>query len=73
MGLQHSDVTTAMQTGYPSWNQEPEMIGFDDLGNEIYSGDIVYELDDHVFVVEELGFDSKLILEKLGADREIAK
>jgi len=73
MGLQHPDITAAIRTGYPRGVKEPQEIGFDSLGNEILEGDTIYELNDEIFVIEELGFESRRILEKLGANREIAQ
>lgn len=73
MGLQHPEVTKIMQTGYPSWAQEPQVIGEDSLGNDIHVGDSIYVLDDEVFVCGEITQDAIDVLEVLGAIRTRAK
>lgn len=72
MNMEHPDVTEARRHGYPSSQQHREL-GEDALGNIIYAGTEVYELDDEVFVVEELISDSIKILETLGAERKVIK
>jgi len=71
--VDHPEVLHIMRTGYPSWNQEPRIVGTDSLGNDIYEGDELYVLDDEVFIKEELSYDAVEILEKIGVDLVIAK
>lgn len=68
--LEHPDITHINETGYPRGYEEPEAIGIDALGNEVYEGDEILVLDDEVFLVQELGMESIEILEILGADYE---
>ena len=71
--MEHPEITTIERTGYPSWSKETEIIGVDSMGVEIYEGDEVFVIGDEVFVKEELSCDAVEILEKIGADLEIAK
>jgi len=71
--MDHPEILTAMRTGYPSWNQEPEVVGEDSLGNDIHEGDSIYVLDDEVFVCGEITQDAIDVLEVLGAIRTRAK
>lgn len=70
MKMEHPDITEARRQGYPSSQQYREL-GEDSLGNIIYPGTEVYEIDDKVFVVEELISDSIEILEMLGAEKRV--
>ena len=71
--MDHPEITTIERTGYPSWMQEPEVIGVDSLGNEIYEDEKIYVLNDEVFVYEELTYNAIEVLEKLGATLTYAK
>lgn len=56
------------------WNdRERKEVGTDALGNEIFEGDEVFEYNEELFVVEELSYDAREILELFGAVRKIAK
>lgn len=50
------------------WN-EPEQVevGTDALGNTIFQGEEVYDLNGELFVVEELSYDAREILNLFGA------
>ena len=71
--MEHPETLTIMRTGYPSGVKEPKIISTDSLGYEIYEGDEIFVLGDDVFVKEELSYDAVEILEKIGADLEIAE
>lgn len=62
-----------MATGYPPGYDEPEIIGTDALGNEVFEGDDIYDLNGEIFVAEEISYDAKQILEMFGATRTTAK
>ena len=68
--MDHPAVIEAMRTGYAE--KEPEVIGNDALGNEVYVGDEVYVLDGEMFLEIELGSQATEILELLGAERKTA-
>ena len=71
--MDHPEILAMQRTGYPSWMQEPEVIGVDSMGVEIYQGEEIYVLDDECYVKEELSYDAIEILEKHGAVLCIAK
>lgn len=54
------------------WGDDAKAVGTDALGNEIFVGDEIYEYEDELFVIEELSFDAREILDLLGATRRFA-
>lgn len=49
--LEHPDITCALRTGYPSWNQ-PKERHCEICGHELYASD-TYEDFDHEFLCED--------------------
>lgn len=65
--MEHPDITTVRNYGYAE--KEPQLLLLDELGNEIYEGDEVLDLDTMLFSVFDLSRDAIEILEMLGAVR----
>lgn len=65
--MEHPDITTVRNYGYAE--KEPQLLLLDELGNEIYEGDEVLDLDTMLFSVFNLSRDAIEILEMLGAVR----
>lgn len=65
--MEHPDVTEIRRYGYPKYPSDIDRV--DSLGNTLYKGDEVYEMDDEVYVIEELTSDARTILERHGAVR----
>ncbi|MFA1821206.1 hypothetical protein ACDX78_13700 [Virgibacillus oceani] len=68
MDIQHPDISKMHVHGLP----EMQPVNTDKLGHEIYPGDDIISLNDEVFLVEPLMQETIEILEKLGAEHEIA-
>lgn len=66
--MEHPVITNMMTTGEPDGKYPVEM-GYDSLGNLLYKGDDILTIDDLVFSVTDISYESKEILELLGADR----
>ena len=65
--MEHPDITTVRN--YGCTEKEPQLLLLDELGNEIYEGDEVLDLDTMLFSVFDLSRDAIEILEMLGAVR----
>lgn len=65
--MEHPDITTVRNYGYAE--KEPQLLLLDELGNEIYEGDEVLDLDTMLFSVFDISRDAIEILEMLGAVR----
>ena len=68
--MDHPAAIEVMRTGYA--DKEPDVVGTDALGNEVYKGDEIYILDGEMFLEIELGSQATEILELLGAERKKA-
>lgn len=69
MGLEHPAITRTLRTGYPY--KIVECVCFDGLGNEVCIGDEVFELDDEIYLIDEISLDAREILERHGAVRRV--
>lgn len=69
--MDHPVVAEIERTGYPIGYQN-NVVGTDALGNELYKGDSILQIDNEKFLVDELTPQSIEILETLGAYRKNA-
>lgn len=70
--MDHPMIMEIEATGYP-YGYENNFVGTDSLGYEIYRGDKVLMLNDEYFVEHELMYETREVLQRLGADYKIAK
>ncbi|GGP17178.1 hypothetical protein GCM10011346_52070 [Oceanobacillus neutriphilus] len=70
--MDHPAIERAMHTGYP-YSERRQMFGEDGLANDVHVGDEILKFDGEFYRVEDLSVDAIEILEKHGADYEIAK
>lgn len=71
--MDHPVIKQIQLRGYPLEVKEPKLIAIDAFDNEVYEGDEVYDLNGEIFLVEDLSWDAKEILEKCGAIRYVAE
>ncbi|MCP3026639.1 hypothetical protein [Halobacillus sp. A5] len=69
--MTHPSVEQVENFGYPL-KKEEKYYGTDELGNEVFHGDDIYELNDEYFLIETLTQDSKELLQILGAEKRSA-
>jgi len=69
--MDHPMIERIERTGIP-YSERREAYGTDGLGNEVFPGEEILELEDDFFLVEELSADAKEILEMLGATYKTA-
>lgn len=56
------------------WKEEEiKLIGVDELGNNLWTGDTVLKIDDKVYRRDDLTFDTVQVLKQLGAEELILK
>lgn len=67
--IEHPTISRTLRTGYPQ--QERVFFTIDGLGNAVFKGDEILELDDQIYLVDEISLDAQEILEKHGAVRRI--
>lgn len=65
--MDHPLVKEIQAYGYPSEYRDYKPIFEDALGNEVFKGDMYYDLDGLCFLKEALSWDAVEILEMLGA------
>ncbi|MBX0358945.1 hypothetical protein [Halobacillus sp. Nhm2S1] len=70
--MNHPVLDQIERTGYPVGVPEPDHYGLDGLGNEVFSGDEIYVLNDEFFLKETLMQESREVLETLGAEEKKA-
>ena len=67
--MEHPDITKMNMYGYIN---EPNVVGQDFFKNEICKGDDIFQYEDLVFLVDELGYEAIEILKVIGAERKDA-
>lgn len=58
-----------MLTGLAPGQKEPEEMGIDYFGHQLYEGDTVYDYDGTYFLEDELSSETIAILELMGIDK----
>lgn len=68
--MDHPAVVEIMRTGYAE--KEPDVVGSDALGNEVYKGDEILVFEDEIFLTLELSSETIEVLEIVGAEYQTA-
>lgn len=69
--MDHPIVKEIERYGYPLSVKEKKPVAVDDMGYEVFEGEVVFELDERIYLIEELSSDAIEILEKHGAERVV--
>lgn len=68
--MEHPVIKNMMRTGDPHGIiKDNNPVTCDKFGLDCYVGDEIYELENEVYLVEELPHEAIVILNKIGADR----
>ncbi|WP_281659101.1 hypothetical protein [Halobacillus sp. Cin3] len=70
--MNHPVIKQVERTGFPKGVTEPEHIGLDAMGNEVFEGDQIYILNEEFFLKETLLAETREALEVLGAEERKA-